>query len=59
MFSSHKTFISFNCPSNKCQSGLTGGTMWGSALAMAPVIIHVSKGPDGEVKVSVKILFLE
>lgn len=33
--------------------------MWGSALAMAPVIIHVSKGPDGEVKVSVKILFLE
>lgn len=60
MFSSHRTYISFTTVlQDKCQSGLTGGTMWGSALAMAPVIIHISKGPDGEVKVSVKILFLE
>lgn len=28
-------------------------------LAMAPVIIHPSKEPDGEGKVSVKILFLD
>lgn len=44
---------------DKCQSGLTEGTVWDNTLAMAPVLIHASKEPDGEVKVSVQILFLE
>lgn len=44
---------------DKCQSVLTEGAVWASALAVAPAIIHASKAPDGEVKVSVKILFLE
>ena len=45
--------------SGKCQSRLTEGTVWDKELAMAPVIIHPSKEPDGEGKVSVKILFLD
>lgn len=44
---------------DKCQSRLTEGTVWDNTLAMAPVLIHASKEPDGEVKVSVQILFLE
>lgn len=44
---------------DKCQSELTEGTVWDNTLAMAPVLIHASKEPDGEVKVSVQILFLE
>lgn len=44
---------------DKCQSVLTEGALWANALAVAPAIIHASKEPDGEVKVSVKILFLE
>lgn len=34
---------------DKCQSGLTEGTVWDNTLAMAPVLIHASKEPDGEV----------
>lgn len=44
---------------DKCQSVLTEGAVWANALAVAPAIIHASKEPDGEVKVSVKILFLD
>lgn len=44
---------------DKCHSVLTEGAVWANALAVAPAIIHASKEPDGEVKVSVKILFLE
>lgn len=57
---SHRTYIYFlyNCPLGK-MCGLTEGTVWDKELAMAPVIIHPSKEPDGEGKVSVKILFLD
>lgn len=34
---------------DECQSGLTEGTVWDNTLAMAPVLIHASKEPDGEV----------
>lgn len=44
---------------DKCQSVLTEGAVWANALAGAPAIIHASKEPDGEVRVSVKILFLD
>lgn len=44
---------------DKCQSVLTEGAVWANTLAVAPAIIHASKEPDGEVKVSVKILFLD
>lgn len=57
----HITYIYFlyNCPLGKCWTQLTEETVWDKDLAMAPVIIHPSKEPDGEGKVSVQILFLD
>lgn len=43
----------------KCQTGITEGTVWAKELAMALGITHLSKEPDGKGKVSVKILFLD
>lgn len=43
----------------KCQTGITEGTVWAKELAMALSITHLSKEPDGKGKVSVKILFLD